>query len=119
MLCAENANTAGHEVPKWVRRTGQTTFAFSYEICAFGKLIPESVFIRSSCTRKLLSDGQRGVIVWPSGFARSYHSPADQVCAYAFPQVVMTTASNVYVHPFVVMTNHHSFFCNVSTHSPK
>ncbi len=90
-MCAEYANVAGPESPKCVWRSGPCAVAtgrflgrisgLSIDVLAemsaiatgrldvtraSAKLIPLHSFAHDSATRKLLSDGPHGVIVWPS-----------------------------------------------------
>ena len=88
-ICDEYEKVAGHDMPKCVKRIGHVTetgisglgwldviclFSVVSELAdddavgvdhsfAWSKLIPEQALIQSSCTRKLLSDGQSGVMV--------------------------------------------------------
>ncbi|MEI7477803.1 MAG: hypothetical protein WCJ81_04815 [bacterium] len=76
-------------MPKCVKRIGHG--AATSLILALGKLNHEHCFTRSSCVRKLLSDGPNGVMLCHNDFANEYPSPEEPVCAYAFHHVVMTT----------------------------
>ena len=71
-ICEEKANTAGHEIPKCVSKTGQVLLPPCERgvggdlILAFSKLVPLHAWSRSSRVRKLFNDGPKGVIVCPS-----------------------------------------------------
>lgn len=74
--CAEYANVAGHDIPKWVRRSGPCTLGLatgrvSLDTSASAKLIPLHHFTHSSDTRKLFSEGPHAVMVCQSERARS------------------------------------------------
>lgn len=102
-MCEENANVAGHEMPKCVNSTGHEA-VYTFPSLFFSFFSTELIRARSSamplhsCIRvcdvlKEFSEGHKGVIVCHNARAKAYPSPDDQVCAYAFHPVVMTTWS--------------------------
>lgn len=92
----------GHEIPKWVRSTGEGEVALSLfhnknSTTASWKESQLQACNRVSLVIKLFKEGPSVVIVWPHLLANAYPSQLDPVWAYAFPHVVKTTMSTSYV----------------------
>ena len=66
---------SGHDIPKCVRRSGQTSF----QIRAVSNEVPESSCVHDSFVRKLERDGPSSVTVCQRARANAYPSPVDPV----------------------------------------